>query len=196
MRTNRLFGLLLALLLLLPAPVFAQAALFDGSAAFPQFFANDGTELAAGTLSFFASGTSTPQPVYSDATLATPLTNPYTLNGSGRAPVIYLSAVAYKVILKDSGGTTIATADPVYGAAYLATQAVQPTVQTTTSTGTVNDFATSSTTAPTLILRANNATDLTLTGFTAPTVSQRLIIVSIGAGNVFLAHQSASSSAA
>jgi hypothetical protein len=185
--------------LVVPVRAFAQAALFDGSAAFPQFFDNNGLELAGGSLSFFASTTSTPQAIYSDATLATPLATCgagcYTLDGSGRAPVIYLSAVAYKVVLKDSGGSTIATADPVYGAAYLAGLAVAPVVQTITSTGTVNDLALTSTTAPLVILRCNNATDLTLTGFVAGTAGQRVIVQSVGAGNVLLTPQAGSSAA-
>src|SRR5690349_4306079 len=65
-----------------------------------------------------------------------------------------------------------------------------PLVQTTTSTGTVNDFALT-TPANVLLLRCNNATDLTLTGFVAGTDGQKLMIVSIGAGNVFIKHQNA-----
>lgn len=70
--------------------------------------------------------------------------------------------------------------------------AVLATIQTTTSTGTVNDFAAS---AKLTLLRCNNATDLTITGITAGFDGQRITIRSIGAGNVFLAHQNASSTA-
>jgi hypothetical protein len=49
-----------------------------------------------------------------------------------------------------------------------------PVIQTTTSTGTVNDFAL---TTGANVLRCNNATALTLTGFTAGTDGQSLIVV-------------------
>jgi hypothetical protein len=65
-------------------------------------------------------------------------------------------------------------------------------VQTTTSTGTVNDFALTS--AATL-LRCNNATALTLTGLATGADGQRLDIVSIGAGTVALTDQGAGSTA-
>lgn len=72
----------------------------------------------------------------------------------------------------------------------------EPTEETTTSTGTVNDFDLD---AAFTLLRCNNATDLTLTGFTvagaAPTGGDRVIIVSVGAGNVFLTHQAGSTAA-
>jgi hypothetical protein len=67
-----------------------------------------------------------------------------------------------------------------------------PVIQTTTSTGTVNDFAL---TTGANVLRCNNATALTLTGFTAGTDGQSLIVVSIGAGQVNLSHQTGSTAA-
>lgn len=66
-------------------------------------------------------------------------------------------------------------------------------VQTTTSTGTVHDFAL---TAQCSQLRCNNATLLTLTGLVAGFAGQRLVVVSVGAGRVDLANQGAGSSAA
>lgn len=86
------------------------------------------------------------------------------------------------------GATNSTTTFPTGGA---------PTEQTTTSTGTQNDFSLS---ASYTVLRCNNATDLTLTGFTvngsAPVAGDRVIIISIGAGNVLLSHQAAGSTAA
>jgi hypothetical protein len=68
------------------------------------------------------------------------------------------------------------------------------TVISTTSTGTQNDFA------PGLIgntvVRCNNATLLTISGLSGGYDGQRIVLVSIGAGQVDLAHQNASSSAA
>jgi hypothetical protein len=67
-------------------------------------------------------------------------------------------------------------------------------IQTTTSTGTQNDFAiTPSVTA--LLLRANNATSLTLTGFATPAPGKRIEIFSVGAGDVILANETTSTAA-
>jgi hypothetical protein len=66
-------------------------------------------------------------------------------------------------------------------------------VQTTTSTGTVNNFAL---TAGATLLRCNNATALTLTGLAAGTDGQRLDLRSVGAGAVTLTDQDAGSTAA
>lgn len=68
-----------------------------------------------------------------------------------------------------------------------------PVVQTTTSTGTQNDFAL---TAGCTLLRCNNATLLTLTGFAAGADGQRVQIVSVGAGQVNVTDQAAGSTAA
>lgn len=70
---------------------------------------------------------------------------------------------------------------------------VTPIVQTTTSTGTVNDFAL---TAGVSLLRVNNATLLTLTGLSAGVDGQRVDLVSIGAGQVDINNQNAGSTAA
>jgi hypothetical protein len=78
-----------------------------------QFFDSNGDPLAGGSLTFYASGTSTPQTVYSDQALTVPLTNVVVLDADGRAPAIYLQGLSYKVILKNSGGVSIWTADPV-----------------------------------------------------------------------------------
>jgi hypothetical protein len=67
-------------------------------------------------------------------------------------------------------------------------------VQTTTLTGTQNNFA--ATAARRLVLRCNNATLLTLTGFAAGQSGDLIDVVSVGAGQVDLAHQAAGSSAA
>lgn len=71
---------------------------------------------------------------------------------------------------------------------------------TTTSTGSQNNFSITSASREADVLRCNNATDLTLTGIAAPASpvkpGKRLYIFSVGAGNVFLAHQSGSSTAA
>lgn len=67
-----------------------------------------------------------------------------------------------------------------------------PVIQTITLTGSQNDVAL--TTGCTL-LRCNNASLLTITGFSAGVDGQRLDVVSIGAGIVAFAHQNTGSSA-
>lgn len=80
----------------------------------PQFqgLDDDGVALAAGLLYTFAAGSTTPLATYSESTLVTPNANPVVLNSAGRATV-YLSAAAYKFVLKTSAGVTVFTQDNV-----------------------------------------------------------------------------------
>ena len=67
------------------------------------------------------------------------------------------------------------------------------TAETITATGTVNDQALAATTT---ILRCNNASLLTITGFASGTAGRILIVQSVGAGRVDLRHQNTGSAAA
>lgn len=96
-----------------PAPQFASA-----------------TEVYAdGTLTFYVTGTTTPATTYSDPGLdiADANPNPIDLDSAGRPEVeIFLDpAVTYKVILKDSTGSTVWTRDPVVDMAANVTAAFQ-----------------------------------------------------------------------
>lgn len=108
---------ILAMLLLSVASVFAQGTVMPA----PKFVGldNAGLIVAGGKLCTYASGTTTPQPTYSDVGLTTPNSNPVILDSAGRATV-YLSATSYKFILKTPGtdstcstGTTLWTQDAV-----------------------------------------------------------------------------------
>jgi hypothetical protein len=66
-----------------------------------------------GTVQFFAAVTSTPLPVYSDATLTVPLANPLTLDANGEALFYTGVGVAYKVTVRDPVGTLIWTEDNI-----------------------------------------------------------------------------------
>lgn len=70
---------------------------------------------------------------------------------------------------------------------------------TTTLTGSQHNLSITSSGVEADVVRCNNATDLTLTGIAAPAAPPKpgkpLIIYAVGAGNVFLSHQSGSSSA-
>lgn len=93
-----------------------------------QLFDNNGNPLNAGTVSTFAAGTVTPLASYTDSTGATPGANPVVLDSAGRAQ-IWLSANAYKFVIKNSAGATIATIDG-YNPTNVAT-----TVSSLTDTG-------------------------------------------------------------
>lgn len=74
-----------------------------------------GALLAGATLTFSATGSSTPQNVYSDIGLATPLANPLSADASGVFVPIYLDPTlpSYRVILKTFAGVTLKTWDDV-----------------------------------------------------------------------------------
>jgi len=80
-----------------------------------QFFTNDGKVLANGSLSFYDSGTTNPRPTYSDPEMTTPNPASVTLDGAGRPSVDIWGDGSYRVVLKDSLGTTIVTLDDVSG---------------------------------------------------------------------------------
>lgn len=64
-------------------------------------------------LYFYAAGTSTPQAVYSNTGLTTPLANPVEANAAGVWPSIYLDgALSYRLVLKDADGATLDEQDP------------------------------------------------------------------------------------
>jgi parallel beta-helix repeat protein len=55
------------------------------------------------TLTFYAAGTTTPQPVYTTSALTTPHPNPVTANAAGQFPAIYYDdALQYRAILRDA----------------------------------------------------------------------------------------------
>jgi hypothetical protein len=79
-----------------------------------QWFSNTGQPLAAGTLSFFQAGTTTPLAVYSDSALSVSLGTSVTLDANGRTPTnVYFLPQAYKIVLADSGANTIWMADNI-----------------------------------------------------------------------------------
>lgn len=74
----------------------------------------NGVPIPGAQLFFYASGTSTPINTYSDAALTVPNTNPVVANAAGVFPNIFMLPVYYKVVLTDSLGDQIWTADPVF----------------------------------------------------------------------------------
>lgn len=81
------------------------------------FLDNTGQPLAGGLLYTYQAGTSTPLTTYSDYNGIIANTNPIVLGSDGRLPSeLWLqSGYNYKLVLKDSTGTLLATWDNIYG---------------------------------------------------------------------------------
>lgn len=75
------------------------------------------------TVSFFASGTTTPITVYSDATAITVLAQPVEANARGVFPAVYSAGGAVKAVILTDTGATYATVDPVRSVATSASSA-------------------------------------------------------------------------
>lgn len=82
-----------------------------------QFFDNNGDPLANGTVDVYQPGTTTRRDTYSDSTLSTPNANPVELDAAGRATIYLDPGLSYKIVVKDSGGSTIYTQDNLAGSA-------------------------------------------------------------------------------
>lgn len=78
-----------------------------------QFFDNNGDPLNGGTVTVQDAGTTSSRNIYTDTSLSVAATNPVPLDSAGRPTqgVIYTAATAYKLILKNSAGSTIRTED-------------------------------------------------------------------------------------
>jgi parallel beta-helix repeat protein len=64
-------------------------------------------------LSFYVTGTTTPQVVYADAALTIPLQNPVPANAAGKFPPIYIDpSLTYRVRLSDRAGSVLEEVDP------------------------------------------------------------------------------------
>lgn len=83
-----------------------------------QFFNNNGVILSGGKIFTYASGTTTNQATYTNASGGTAHTNPIILDSAGRVPSgeIWLTdGLAYKFTIKDSNDVLIGTYDNVIG---------------------------------------------------------------------------------
>ena len=83
-----------------------------------QFFTNTGAVLTGGKIYTYLAGTTTPAVTYTTSAGTVARTNPVVLDSAGRVPgsgEIWLSAVAYKFLLKDSNEVLIATYDNIFG---------------------------------------------------------------------------------
>lgn len=100
--------------------------------AFIQEFDNNGSPLAGGLIYTYDAGTTTPKATYTDSGGGTANANPVVLDVNGRAD-IWLGEGSYKLVLKDSAGTTIKTVDNIIGQAANAFGGTYRTITTNTS---------------------------------------------------------------
>ena len=68
--------------------------------------------LAGGTITFYASGMTTPKTIWLDRSKASAAANPYTLDADGTAQ-LYAEG-SYKIVIKNAAGATIYTRDNLY----------------------------------------------------------------------------------
>jgi hypothetical protein len=83
----------------------------------PQFVDANGAPMSSGTITFYAAGSSTLQNTYTSQVGNVANSNPITLNVRGESPneVWLTGGLTYKIILKDSSGSTVWTVDNVSG---------------------------------------------------------------------------------
>lgn len=79
---------------------------------FAQFCDDDGNPLTAGTLDFYAAGTTNRLDTYTSQAGDTANANPLTLDAAGRA-TIFLGSAPYDIVLKNAAGTVIETYEDV-----------------------------------------------------------------------------------
>lgn len=78
-----------------------------------QLLDNLGDLLNGGTIDTYAAGTTTRLATYTDLAGAVPNANPVVLDAYGRATVRLTDGVAYKFVIKDSGGNAVQTIDNI-----------------------------------------------------------------------------------
>lgn len=105
----RLIAALALLVSFLPAQAFAARARLCESI-WAGLHDNSDAALASGTVTFYEPGTTTPKTIYATQTKSSTATNPFTLDAQGRGTVY--GDGSYKIVVKNSGGTTLYTIDP------------------------------------------------------------------------------------
>lgn len=73
----------------------------------------NGVPLSGGSVTVYAAGTTTPLSLYSNSGLSVSAANPVTLDASGRHDMRYIATAAYKIVVKNSAGSTVYTRDNI-----------------------------------------------------------------------------------
>jgi len=87
-----------------------------------QFFDANGSPLVGGKVFTYAAGTTTPLETYTDASGATPNTNPVILDSRGECNLWFSNATSYKVVLKSATDALQWTVDNIATYGSLASQ--------------------------------------------------------------------------
>jgi hypothetical protein len=87
-----------------------------------QFFDANGSPLVGGKVFTYAAGTTTPLETYTDASGATPNTNPVILDSRGECNLWFSNATSYKVVLKSATDALQWTVDNIATYGTLASQ--------------------------------------------------------------------------
>jgi hypothetical protein len=87
-----------------------------------QFFDANGSPLVGGKVFTYAAGTTTPLETYTDASGATPNTNPVILDSRGECNLWFSNATSYKVVLKSATDVLQWTVDNIATYGTLASQ--------------------------------------------------------------------------
>lgn len=120
-----------------PSPIGGYAA---------QFFDNNGVILSGGKIYTYAAGTTTPQATYTNASGATPHSNPIVLDSAGRVPggEIWLTdGLVYKFVIETSNAILIGSYDNITGVnSNFVNYTVQEEIITATAGQTVFNLST------------------------------------------------------
>jgi microcystin-dependent protein len=77
--------------------------------------ADNGDPMPGAKLQFYQTGTTTPTPVYANATLTTPLSNPVIANAAGIFPAIYGDpSIVYRMRLLTAADVLVSDDDPIH----------------------------------------------------------------------------------
>jgi hypothetical protein len=131
-------------------------------AAIFQSFLPNGQFNVGGQVFTYAGGTTTPQATYTDATGATPNTNPIILNAAGQAPIWLTPTLVYKYVVQDQFGNPLYTTDNINGALSSTTAALTSLVVGTPPAGTNAVVINGNTTDTPLIINSNLAAGQTV----------------------------------
>lgn len=125
---------------------------------FMSFLDGNGDPLSGGLLQFNVAGSpSTAKATYSEKALSTANSNPVVLDSAGRPSVEIFGAGDYRLIVKDSSGTTLDTFDYIVGD-------LDDTLLGANDLSDLNDAATARTNLGVDAAGTDNSTDVTLTG--------------------------------